>query len=136
MQYTSSPITTMLMLAFLETMHAYATNIYKCQLDDGSSVRQTGTYEVYGKYITILPAPGDSNRTQIMSFPVKVLICSCEGDSYLNGTYHITAWPGATVQCYATTVNHTSPSVVYTIVQPLNSFAYPYTQLGPQQRVQ
>eukprot|EP00731_Ephydatia_muelleri_P007271 Em0003g1519a len=117
----------------------YATNIYECQLDDGRSVRQTSTYEVYEKYFTILPSPGDSNQTQIMSFPVKVLICSCEGDSYLNGTYHITAWPGATVQCYATTVdfvNHTSPSVVYTTVQALNSFAYPYTQLGPQQRVQ
>ena len=59
----------------------YATNIYECQLDDGRSVRQTGTYEVYDKYFTILPAPGDSNQTQIMSFPVKVLVCSCEDGS-------------------------------------------------------
>ena len=70
-----------------------------------------------------------------MSFPVKVLICSCEGGFYLNGTYHFTAWPGATIRCNATTkdfVNHTSPSVVYATVQANNSFA----QLGPQQEVQ
>ena len=110
----------------------YATNIYKCQLDNGGMVPQD---ETYNEYFTILPAPGDSNETQIMSFPVKVLICSCEGDSFLNGTYHITAWPGATIRCYATTkdfVNHTSPSVVYTTVQAEDSFA----QLGPQQEVQ
>ena len=113
----------------------YATNIYECQLDDGRSVRQTGTYEVYDKYFTILPAPGDSNETQIMSFPVKVLICSCEDGSFLNGTYHVTAWPGATIRCYATTkdfVNNTSPSVVYTTVQAKDSLA----QLGTQQEVQ
>ena len=110
----------------------YATNIYECQLDDGRSVRQTG---VHDKYFTILPAPGDSNETQIMSFPVKVLICSCEGGSFLNGTYHVTAWPGATIRCYATTVdfvNNTSPSVVYTTVQAKDSLA----QLGTQQEVQ
>ena len=110
----------------------YATNIYECQLDDGRSVRQTG---VYDKYFTILPAPGDSNETQIMSFPVKVLICSCEDGSFLNGTYHVTAWPGATIRCYATTkdfVNNTSPSVVYTTVQAKDSLA----QLGTQQEVQ
>ena len=106
----------------------YATNIYQCQLDNGGMVPQNETYD---KYFTIFPAPGDSKETQIMSFPVKVLICSCEGDFYLNGTYHITAWPGATIRCYATTVdfvNHTSPSVVYTTVQAENSFA----QIGPQ----
>ena len=106
----------------------YATNIYECQLDDG-------TYEVYDKYFTILPAPGDSNQTQIMSFPVKVLVCSCEDGSFLNGTYHVTAWPGATIRCYATTVdfvNNTSPSVVYTTVQAKDSLA----QLGTQQEVQ
>ena len=109
----------------------YATNIYECQLNN-VRVPQDVTYD---KYFTILPAPGDSNETQIMSFPVKVLICSCEEGSYLNGTYHITAWPGATIRCNATTVDfesHTSPSVVYTTVQVENSFA----QLGPQQEVQ
>ena len=113
----------------------YATNIYACQLEVGQDTYQKVSDKVYGKYITILPAPEDSNETQIMSFPVKVLICSCDGDSYLNGTYHITTWPGATIRCYATTVdfvNHTSPSVVYTTVKGENSFA----QLGPQQEVQ
>ncbi|KAL5503303.1 hypothetical protein EMCRGX_G010230 [Ephydatia muelleri] len=110
----------------------YAANIYECQLDNGGMVPQD---ETYNEYFTIFPAPGDSNETQIMSFPVKVLICSCEGGSYLNGTYRITAWPGATIRCNATTkdfVNHTSPSVVYTTVQAKDSFA----QLGPQQEVQ
>ena len=113
----------------------YATNIYACQLQVGQDMYHKVSDEVYGKYITILPAPGDSNETQIMSFPVKVLICSCEEGYFLNGTYHVTAWPGATIRCNATTkdfVNHTSPSVVYTTVQDENSFAW----LGPQQEVQ
>ena len=53
----------------------------------------------------------------------------------MNGTYHVTAWPGATIRCYATTVdfvNNTSPSVVYTTVQAKDSLA----QLGTQQEVQ
>ena len=118
----------------------YATTIYDCQLEEGQNDFQTVTNDAYDKYFSIHPAPGDSNLTQIMSFPVKVQICSCEGDSYLyNNTYQITAWPGATVRCYATIVdfaNHTSPSVVYTTVQAENSSASTYTHLGPQQEVQ
>eukprot|EP00731_Ephydatia_muelleri_P033587 Em0033g3a len=55
----------------------YAANIYKCQSANGGTVSPD---DIYDKYFTIFPAPGDCNQTQVMSFPVKVLICSCLAD--------------------------------------------------------
>lgn len=114
----------------------YATPIYNCDLTLPptliSHYQKNAHSQIYASIFTEL----DNN--QILSYPVKVNICSCDNAtecSFDGEKYNFTLYPGGTIRLYATLLdseNHISPSVVYADIHHRNTANI---SLGNQQKV-
>ena len=91
------------------------------------------------EYFNITPLPGDTNDTQILSFPEKVNYCGCSDPNMCNSTSpNLTTYPGRTVKLNITSVDHgnnPSPSAVYIQVDT-DGIQSHNIMLGPRQQAQ
>ena len=143
------------------TGHAiYATPLYHChnskwileKLNNHSvanygtsnlaDLLQMGSLLSYQEQFTIFPSPGDSNSSQIVSFPTNVIICSFKEktDFYHGGQYSIQTYPGRIMQMNLSSVDYANvftPSAVYAQITTGTSSTTSQTiRLGDQQNVQ
>ena len=134
----------------------YATPIYNChnsvlsladntwhvftkygELNSSEFIQRT-SLEIYRQKFRITPSPGDTIRSQIVSFPTYVLICSIENQAPHN--HSILTYPGGVVQVNLSSVDYANvftPSTVYAQISTGTSSTISQTiRLGDQQNVQ
>ena len=116
----------------------YATPIYNCQLE---GTNYNGLHPTNQSYYYQIYQFVNSNKNDILSFPVRVDLCSCRyGESKLdtnNDSIQTYIYPGATMKCNVTLLdyaNAVSPGVLYAQIDTGIKMAE--VRLGPQQEVQ
>ena len=128
-------------IAHLSGQSIYATPIYNCSLSLPTKLNNSDIYSKQPSafYHHVFNITSVTSAVQILSFPLKIYLCSCNTGAkcevITDRAYKITTTPGRTVQFNATSVdseNQTSPAVIYTSVSP-NSHN---VSLAHQQNVQ
>ena len=127
--------------AFVAGQSIYATPINNCSLILTAVTNNSDFYLRHPSayYKRVFNFPPNTPASQILSLPVRILLCSCSDatryEMVTSVVYNIDSSPGRKVRITATSVdsdNNTSPAVVYTNV-PENSHN---VSLAPQQNVQ
>ena len=128
-------------IANLSGQSIYATPIYNCSPSLPLELNNSEYYFNHPSayYDRVFNITSNTSAVQILSFPLKIYLCSCNTGTkcevITDRIYKIATTPGRTVRFNATSVdseNHISPAVIYTTVPP-NSHN---VSLARQQNVQ